>query len=83
MSMISTDAAREICRNTKAELDDLDPRETRVSFQLGRQTRASRETPAVTVARDGMCSPTKRKREKGWGRKITHETRRKKETESA
>jgi len=66
----------------KTEFDNLDPRETCASFQLGRQTRASRETSAVAAARDGMCSPTKRKREKGWGRKITHETRRKKETES-
>lgn len=74
--------ACEVSRDTKTELDDLDSRETRASFQLGRQTRASRETPAVAATRDGMCSPTKRKREKGRGRKITHETRRKKETES-
>lgn len=83
--MISTDLVHEVSRDTKAEHDDLDP-ERDVRFQLGRQTRVSWETPAVAAARDGMCSPTKRKREKsrgGEGRgKITHETWRKKETES-
>jgi len=63
ISMISTDLIHEVSRDTKAKHDDLDP-EGDVCFQLGRQTRVSRETSAVAATRDGMCSPTKRKREK-------------------
>ena len=55
--MISTDLIHEVSRDTKAKHDDLDP-EGDICFQLGRQPRVSRETPAVAAARNVLSDET-------------------------